>query len=230
MSTRFTTCWPYSSATVALAVAALAALSTPTAAQIPGVPVLQNAFANPGLAFAANFGGGTGQSFYGVAAGWGMGGRFTLSGGAGAQRMGTNTRGAYGARAAMSVWSSSSGALGAGGFVGFGGAPRVTTNGVVTSGAVVNLPVGASVAYRRAMGSHGLSAYLSPMYEWTRADNGIFIKSAGTFAASAGLDFGVTSAIGVTIGTQFGQSTVATPAGKSTGTLGLAVSFVPGGR
>ena len=124
MSTRYTTRWPYSSATVALAVAALAALSTPTAAQIPGVPVLQNAFANPGLAFAANFGGGSGQNFYGVAAGWGIGGRFTLSGGAGAQRMANTTRGAYGARAAMSVWNSSGGALGAGGFVGFGAAPR----------------------------------------------------------------------------------------------------------
>jgi len=37
-------------------------------AQVPGAPVLQNAFANPGIAVAANFGGGSGQSFYGAAA------------------------------------------------------------------------------------------------------------------------------------------------------------------
>jgi len=97
-------------------------------AQVPGTPVLQNAFANPGLAIAVNYGGGSGQSYYGAAAAYGMGsGKIQLSAGAGAERANGATRGAYGARAAMNVWNSSGGALGAGAFVGFGGAPRTPT-------------------------------------------------------------------------------------------------------
>jgi hypothetical protein len=215
---------------VALAIAAWVVLPAAAVAQVPGVPVLQNAFVNHGLAFAGNFGGGSGQSYYGIAAGWGMGGRVALSGGAGAQRMGTATRGAYGGRAAMSVWSSRGGALGAGAFVGFGGAPRTRTNGVVTNAAVMIVPAGASVAWRHDLGSHSVSVYASPMYLWTRADAGTGVSSSGTFAGSAGLDFTVSSTIGATIGSQFGQTTVATLPGKSTGTIGIAVSFVPGGR
>lgn len=213
---------------VAATAAALVAL--PARAQVPGVPVLQNAFVNHGLAFAGNFGGGSGQSFYGIAAGWGLGGRLALSGGAGAQRIGAVTRGAYGGRAAVSIWSSAGGSLGAGAFAGMGGAPRTRTNGIITSAAVMIVPLGATVSYRRMLGSHGLSVYASPIYQWTRADAGTGWTSGSTFAGAAGVDFGISSTIGATIGTEFGQTTVATPAGKSTGTIGVAVSFVPGGR
>jgi hypothetical protein len=41
-------------------------------AQVPGAPVLQNAFANPGWAVAANLAGGSGQSFYGLATAMGL--------------------------------------------------------------------------------------------------------------------------------------------------------------
>ena len=215
--------------TAVLATCLWAALVAPLAAQAPGLPVLQNAFVNRGLAFAGNFGGGSGQSFYGVAAGWGLGSRLAVSAGAGAQRISTTTRGAYGGRAAMSIWNSGSGALGAGAFIGIGGAPRTRTNGVVTSAAVMIMPAGATVSWRHAMGSHALSVYGSPMYQWTRVDTGTGVRSAGTFAVAAGLDFAISNTIGTTLGAQFGQTTVATPTGKSTGTLGIAVSFVPGG-
>src|SRR5437763_3625286 len=76
----------------------LTALAASAAAQVPGAPVLQNAFANTGLAVAANFGGGGGQTFYGAAAALGLGGgRLQLSGAAGASHAKTSTRGAYGA-------------------------------------------------------------------------------------------------------------------------------------
>jgi hypothetical protein len=201
------------------------------AAQAPGVPVLQNAFATPGIAIAANFGGGSGQSFYGAAGGWGMGsGRLQLSGAAGVQHIASATRGAYGARAAMTLWKSASQSLGVAAFAGFGGAQRTRSNNVVTNAAVVILPVGATVGYRRAMGSRGLSVYASPLYVWTRADNGFVISSGGTFAGAAGLDYAFSPSLGATIGAQLGQSTVTTPPGKGTGTIGLAVSFVPGRR
>jgi hypothetical protein len=218
-------------AMTAIAVAVGVALPAVTTAQVPGLPVLQNAFVNRGLAFAGNFGGGTGQSYYGLAAAWGLGGRFALSGGAGAQHMGTATRGAYGGRAAMTLWSRSGGSLGAGAFVGFGGAPRTRTNGVVTNAAVMIIPAGGTISWRHAMGSRGFSLYASPMYQWTRVDAGAGVASSGTFAASAGLDFAISNTIGATIGGQFGQAANATPTGgKNSGTFGAAVSFVPGGR
>ena len=47
--------------------------------------------------------------FFGGAAGWGLGERFMISGAAGAQRTRNTTRGAYGGRAAMGVWTSAGG-------------------------------------------------------------------------------------------------------------------------
>src|SRR5688572_7972472 len=82
---------------IAAVAGSLAGFAAPVQSQVPGVPVLQNAFSNPGLAIAANFGGGRGQSFYGAASAWGLaGGRLQLSGAAGAQRANEGTRGAYG--------------------------------------------------------------------------------------------------------------------------------------
>src|SRR3954465_4657805 len=98
-------------ALIALTIVAAAA---PAAAQVPGAPVLQNAFASPGLAVAADFGAGGGQSFYGAAAAVGLGSRLQVSGAAGAQHGNNATRGAYGARVAASVWRTASGSLGVG--------------------------------------------------------------------------------------------------------------------
>ena len=94
---------------VLLGLVGLAGLAASAAAQVPGAPVLQNAFANPGLAIAANFGGGAGQSFYGAAGALGLGGgKLQVSGAAGAAHANGATRGAYGARLSASIWSSSS--------------------------------------------------------------------------------------------------------------------------
>lgn len=203
------------------------ALSASTAtAQVPGLPVLQNAFSNPGLAFAANLGGGSGQSFYGGAAAWGLSsGALTVSGAAGAQRANDASRGAYGARIAARVWTSAGGSLGLGGFAGFGGAPRTRAGSVVTNPAIATIPVGLSAAYRRSLGSsRGLSAYVSPLYRWTRVDSGTVLTS-GTIRFAAGLDFSISSSIGVTFGGEFGGSS-----GGNSSVLGGAISFVPGGR
>jgi hypothetical protein len=209
-------------------VVALALGTAPAGAQVPGAPVLQNAFANPGLAVAANFGGGSGQSYFGAAAGWGMGsGRLQISGAAGVHRSKSASRGAYGGRAAMTVWSSSGGSLGLSGFAGLGGAPRTREAGVVTNPAVMALPVGVSVGYRRAMGrTRGLSIYASPFYRWSRVDSVASVSSSG-FAVSAGLDFAFTQSLGATIGGEFGKST---GSGRGSSTFGAALSFVPGRR
>jgi hypothetical protein len=218
-------------------VAAATCFGTLASAQVPGAPVLQNAFSNRGLSVAANLASGRGQSFYGAAAAWGMGGsgsegRLSLSAAAGAQRANEATRGAYGARVAARIWGSDGGGLGVAGFAGYGGAPRTKTGSVVTNPAIMSVPVGVSVGYRRALGrTRGLSAYVSPFYRWDRTDSDS-VASSSSFRASAGIDFSFTSAFGVTIGGELGGGRAATTGTRaaSSGTFGAAVSFVPGGR
>lgn len=194
-------------------------------AQTPGLPVLQNAFGNPGLAFAANFGTGGGQSFFGAAAGWGLGGgRFMLSGAAGGQRANESMRGAYGGRAAVSAWTSKGGSLGIGAFAGIGGAPRTRNDSVTTNPAIISIPVGLSVGWRRGIGERrGISVYGSPVYRWTRAEQNEVAVSSGNFGGAVGVDFAISQSIGVTAGGEFGKSD-----GSTSSTLGFAVTFVPG--
>ncbi len=203
------------------------ACAAPALAQVPGVPVLQNAFANPGLAFAANFGAGGGQSFFGAAAAWGLGGgRLQVSGAAGVQRDNDASRGAYGGRVAASVWTSAGGALGVGAFAGIGGAPRTRDDaGVDNNPALLNIPAGLTIGYRRPLGAvRGFSVYASPMYQWSRAEIGNVSGSEGNFAGAVGVDFALTQSIGLTAGAQFGKGS-----GDDNGSLlGFAVSFVPG--
>lgn len=200
------------------------------AGQTPGIPVLQNAFSNPGLAVAANMGGGGGESFLGAAAAWGLGGgRLQLSGAAGASRANGATRGAYGGRLAASVWTSSGGSLGVGAFGGLGGAPRTLTGGTITNPALAILPVGLTVGYRRPMGtSRGISAYASPFYRWVRATSDT-VSSSGAIRVSLGVDFAFSPSFGATLGAELGQSAGGVRRGGS-GILGGAVSFVPGRR
>jgi hypothetical protein len=203
------------------------------AGQAPGLPVLQNAFANPGLAVAADFGGGSGQSFLGAAAALGLGsGRFQVSGAAGASRAHGAVRGVYGARLAGNVWTSSggTGSLGVGAFAGLGGAPRTREAGVVTNPALLIVPVGVSVGYRRPMGvSRGISAYASPMYRWTRATTDT-VFSSGAFRVSLGLDFAFSPSFGATVGGELGGSSDGSNRGTGGGLFGAAISFVPGRR
>lgn len=198
------------------------------AAQVPGAPVLQNAFANPGLAVAVNFGSGTGQSFFGAAGAWGLGsGRIQVSGVAGGQRANGSSRGAYGGRLAAAVWSSSGGALGVAGFAGVGGASSTRLKGVLTNPAVTSVPVGLTVGYRRPLGAtRGVSAYASPLYRWTRTDSSGTIVSAGSMRGAVGLDFAFSQSLGITVGGEFGGQ----KGNAGTGLFGVGISFVPGRR
>ena len=218
-----------------LAVASLSALAAASTAdaQVPGLPVLQNAFSNPGLGLGANVGGGGGESFLGLAAAWApRSGRFQVSAGAGAQKTNDSNRGAYGGRASATVWTSRAGSLGVGAFAGFGGAPRTRDDNVVTNAAVVTAPVGATVSYRRPLGSRrGFSVYGSPMYRWTRftiedgTTNDDQTISDGAFRFALGLDIGITRSLGGTIGGEFGSG-----GDEGAGNFGVAVSWVPGAR
>jgi hypothetical protein len=173
-------------------------------AQLPGLPVLQNAFVGPGFAAALNAGGGGGGTAYAAALGWAPGSaRFQVSVGGGAFVAGGETGGAFGARVAMPVFSFRNGSFGVAAFGGIGGAqgPRV-------QGARVGLGqgvLGAAVGYRRALGAtRGLSIYAAPFFGYFRDDFGDSSNSAGLFRVSAGVDFALTRAIGLTAGLEAG--------------------------
>ena len=202
-------------------------MASAAGAQVPGVAVLQNAFTGRGLAIAGNFGSSKGQSFFGGAAAWGLGPRFMVSGAAGAQRANNTTRGAYGARATMGVWSSRGGALGAAAFAGVGGAARTRVGTVVNNPAIMSLPAGVSVGYRRGMGARGsISGYVSPFYNWSRIDSGTVV-SAGAFRSSVGVDVGFSPSFGASLGAEFGAGR---GSGSRNGVLGAAITYVPGRR
>jgi hypothetical protein len=127
----------------------------------------------------------------------------------------------------MNVWSSRNGSFGAGAFAGVGGAPSTDEDNVVTSPATLVVPGGVTIAYRRPIGARrGISAYASPMYRWTRLDDGD-VDTEGGFRVSFGVDFSLTQSIGVTAGGELGNGDSATNDG---GVFGAAVTFVLGRR
>lgn len=202
-------------------------------AQVPGAPVLQNAFANPGLGVAVNFGAGSGQSFFGAAAGWGaVGGRVQLSGVAGVQSRRDESRGAYGGRLSAALWNTAGGSFGVGAFAGVGGAASTHDRDIldrefVNNPAIVAVPAGVSVGWRRPIGhTRGVSVYAAPFYQWTRIDS-VTAETVSDFAVSGGVDFAFSPTFGITLGGQVGSLTAS---GQGAATFGAAIGFAPGRR
>ena len=210
-----------------LALVASPAVPLAGVAQMPGVPVLQNAFANAGITGALNIASAGGRSSYGAAAAWApSSARFQLSVGGGVQiRTGKPARTLYGLRANVPIMSFAGGGFGLGAFGGYGGA---TGAGSDSSLAKTVAPVGVTVGYRRMVGTRGVSAYAAPHYEFIgRGGNG---GSTGVVRVGLGLDVGVTSSIGVTLGVELGQkggNGSAKPSGTS---FGAAASYALGRR
>lgn len=207
----------------------LVTVASAAQAQLPSAPVLQNAWAAPGIAVAADLAGGGDGTIYALAAGWTpSGGRFQLSGGLGWQvRTGAGSRAAYGARVAVPVLGRSS-SFGAAAFAGFGGAGgRGTANsartaGADTTGSITQIPVGVSLGWRHALSTtRGLSFYATPYYMWLGGSG----QSAGLLRVAAGLDAGVTQRIGLTAGIELGASRVRPEGGPSGILYGLGATY-----
>jgi hypothetical protein len=193
-------------------------------AQMPGLPVLQNAFGNPGFTAALNIGSGSGSSVYAAAASIGAG-RFQLSGGIGAFVPDSgSTAPALGARVSMPVFSFMNGAAGVAAFAGAGGVSRSGTS-------AVQIPVGAGIGWRRAIGAtRGVSVYASPMFTFYRATVGDSSTTKGLLRASIGLDFAITRRLGVTVGAEGGSKAKDGDPGPSGGTAAIGVSWAFGRR
>jgi len=214
-------------ARMTVAGAMVASVGGAAGGQMPGSPTLQNAFVNPGITAAVDASGLGGATTYAAAAAWAPGSaRFQFSGGVGAQlRTGSSTRTAFGARLNFPVMGATS-SFGVSVFAGYG----AVTGGAAfdTSDTKALIPVGATASYRHAFGSRGFSIYGSPVFESVTRGGGA--SNTSVFRGAIGLDLGITSAIGLTLGVELGGKQ--TPeSGKPSGTaFGAALSYALGAR
>lgn len=204
-----------------LALSVVTVTAATAVAQMPGAPVLQNAWAAPGMVVALDIGGGSG-TMYGGAVGWApSSGRFQLSGGAGAQSpKGGTSRLVYGVRAAFPIMQMMSGKLGIGGFIGAGGGAAKAGDTTSSKGII---PAGVAIGYRQAIGTagRGISAYVDPNYQY---HSGASTKK-GYFRVGGGLDVGVSARFGVTLGFESGAAAKAGEVGPPGSLYGVGVSM-----
>ena len=199
-------------------------------AQMPGLPVLQNGFSNPGITAAVNYGTAEGTRGYGVAGAWAPGsGRFQVSGGIGGFDPDEGeTWISYGGRIGVPLTMfTGDGSFGVAPFAGIGAANREDQ-------ALLYLPLGVAAGYRRAVGeTRAVSVYGSSFYGWNRftddrpdgdptRDRTI---STGVIRFSAGLDFAVTTSLGVTVGYEFGAKADAGEPGPTGSVFGIGLSY-----
>ena len=216
-------------------IATIAAVSAD--AQMPGAPVLQNAWGTPGIVGAVNVTGGRDGSTYAAAGSWAPGSaRFQVSGGLGYQtRTGSSSSVAYGARVAMPFGGASS-SFGFAAFAGVGGggsgtkktAPSFPVDTLADSTvSTAQVPVGVGIGWRRAFGgARGVSVYATPSYTFYTGGS----HSGGLFRTAIAADVGITQRIGATAGIEFG-ATRARAIGGPSGTLyGMGVSYALGRR
>lgn len=207
----------------ALAIAICLALPAAAAAQMPGLPVLQNAFANPGITVAVNAGYSEDAIGYGAAGAWApSSARFVLSAGAGAVSPDEGeTAAAAGARVSVPVMTFLEEALGVAVFAGAGGATRDEWR-------QIDVPVGLGIGWRRAFGvSRGISVHAAPMVRWSRNSvDGGSSSSATLFRMAAGVDVTLGASFGVTLGVESGGRDEDAAPVLSRNVGGIGVSYV----
>ncbi len=196
-------------------------------AQMPGAPVLQNAWAAPGSVVALDVGGGSGtgtsrgSTFAGAAAWAPAGGRFQLSIGAGMNSAsGSSSRAVYGVRAALPLKEMMGGNLGIAAFIGAGGGARSVTDSLRATAIV---PVGLAIGYRWAVGAggRGFSLYADPNYQYQSGPK----NKKGYFRVGAGLDAGITPRFGLTAGLESGATAAPGFVGPHGTQFGLGASI-----
>ena len=191
-------------------------------AQMPGVPVLQNAFANPGLTIGVNYGRSDSAQAYAGALAWApASARFQVTGGFGSvDPEGGDRTNAWGARVSVPITQTMMGGkLGVGAFAGVGGASQDEEN-------LLHVPGGASVSFRTRLGERrGISFYAAPFYSWTRQSIEDESDNKGLVRASFGVDIAVVPSLGITVGYELGQTADAGEPGATGGTFGVGVSY-----
>jgi hypothetical protein len=191
-------------------------------AQLPGVPVLQNAFANPGFTIAVNYGRSDSVQAYAGAVSWApASARFQLTAGFGSiDPKGADRSQGWGARASVPITQTMMGGkLGIGAFAGVGGASQDEES-------LLHVPAGASVSFRTRLGERrGISFYAAPFYSWTRVSIEDESINKALFRASFGVDVAVVPSLGLTVGYELGQTADEGEPGATGGTFGVGISY-----
>lgn len=200
-------------------IAALAASSGTADAQMPGLPVLQNAFANPGITIGVNYGSGKDLTGSGAAGAWAPGSaRFVLSAGVGTASPKDSRDGAttYGGRISAPVFRFMAGAMGVGVFAGIGGASQAKTGVIVA---------GVSGGYRRALGSMGVSLHVAPSWQRTSVSVAGDAFSGSVVRVSSGIDVSFGGRYGATIGVETGAKAADDEPGPRGTMFGIGLSY-----
>lgn len=191
-------------------------------AQMLGVPVLQNAFTNPGITLGVDWGTGAGAKAYGAAGAWSPpSGIVQLSGGVALHDPDTGSSHAtWGVRVMAPIPKVGGGrSFGIAAFAGVG----VLRAGGATE---TRIPVGVSAAYRRALGmTRGISAYVAPFYGWSRFKQDTLSTSHGLLRVSVGVDVVVMPGLGVTVGYEGGGRARDGEPGPTGGLFGVGLSY-----
>jgi hypothetical protein len=126
----------------------------------------------------------------------------------------------YGVRAAFPILQLMNGKLGVAGFAGAGGGNAKAGDTTSSKGLI---PVGAAIGYRQAIGTagRGISAYVDPSFQY---HTGAFQKKS-YFRVAGGVDVGLTSRFGLTLGFESGTSAKAGNVGPSGGLFGVGASM-----
>ena len=198
---------------------ALAAFPAAAHAQMPGLPVLQNAFANPGITVGVNYGSSKELTGIGGAGAWAPGSaRFVLSAGVGTASPKDSDEGAtsYGGRVSAPVIRFMGDAIGLGVFAGLGGASQSKTSLIVA---------GASAGYRRPMGGMGVSIHVAPSWQRTSASVAGKSLSGSVIRVSSGIDVSFGGRYGATVGVETGSSAADDEPGPHGTVFGLGLSY-----
>jgi hypothetical protein len=194
---------------------------------MPATPVLQNAWANAGITVAANYGRRSDASAYALALAWApKGSRFQLSVGGGILDDSINSRGAYGGRLSIPLFSFASGRFGT---AAFGGVGFASGPGGLRESA---FPMGIALGFRHAIGgTRGISVYGAPFALLVRSkkdatateplvdDRSVLVRG------SVGIDVSLTPQIGITVGYEDGKRAAEKEFGPRSGVFGVAVSY-----
>ena len=219
MRTRTTSSLRLVAATVAL----LAPLAPRiAAAQLPGAPVLQNAFANPGLTVAGNYAGGDGTTLLAAAVAYAPGaGRFQVSGGLGRLTFDEGDASAtpWGARLAIPLLSFAGGRGGLAPFAGIGAATVDTVK-------LLQVPFGVGAGWRMGLGAtRAISVYGTGTLLWARHTVAGSSESAFRARFAAAADVTVIRNLGLTLGYEGGANAKADRPGPTGGIFGVGLSW-----
>lgn len=214
--------WRHRAAIPAASVCLALFVATALHAQMPGVPVLQNAFANPGITIGVNYGHADESKAYAGAIAWApASARFQVTGGFGSMEPDEGDRlSVWGARASVPITQTlMAGKLGLGVFAGVGGGSRDEVS-------LLHVPAGASLSWRTRLGERrGISFYAAPFYSWTRVSFDDESANKGLLRASIGVDVAVVPALGITVGYEAGQNADVGEPGATGGMFGVGISY-----